>query len=207
MSRGKIIPPLNSHEVVARALDYVGNAKIHYHLQYPNGGTDPDDVPYDRDTGGCDCIGFALNVCGLDRFQDGRMKRWSNTLRKWGQARKFPLYDGYINTDSMIDEARTQGKWFTILKEPEDGCFIVGHSQKGLLRRKIGHIGVCVDTSEYKTKGLAGIQVVHCSPSNVNKPGNKFGSAVWKTNASLWAGYKDYVFIKFNYDYAVEPVL
>lgn len=204
-ARGNIERRTSLHTITL-ANSLVGDKRVHYHLEYPNGGTDPSaDHPQDTATGGCDCIGFCAWAKGFDRFQPGKRKRWSDTLKKWGIARKFPLYDGYINTDSMIDEARKYGKWFTILSEPEDGCFIVGHSQFNLLRkRKIGHIGVVVDASEWATKKLAGLKVVHCSPSNVNKPGNKNGSAVWKTDGTLWGGYKDYVFVKFNYDYATE---
>lgn len=188
--RGKILNR-TATETVSLALAYVGVAGIHYHLEYPNGGTDPSLPPQDKQTGGCDCIGFALNVAGLDRFQPG-------------PKGAFPLYGGYINTDSMIEEAMKSGKWFTVLDKPEEGCFIVAHTFTRGTRRVIGHIGVVTDCSEYATKALAGIHVVHCSPSNVKRPGNKNGSAVWKTDGTVWGGYPKVCFVRFNREYAQQ---
>jgi hypothetical protein len=177
-----------------RALVFVGNGLIHYHLAYPNGGADPNvGYPQDKQTGGCDCIGFAAWCAGFDRYQ----------------PKKFPLYDGYINTDSMIEEAvqsKPGGHWFETLPNPEPGCFIVAASfwkKLPLPRRVIGHIGVVTDCSEWATKGLKGIHVVHCSPSNVHRPGNVNGSAVWKTDGTVWAGYPRVYFVKFNREYAM----
>lgn len=201
--RGKIVLRTALHTITLANM-YVGDKRIHYHLQYPNGGTDPERSPQDEATGGCDCIGFALNVKGLDRYQPG----------------KFPDTDsisgGYINTDSMIEEAKSRGcklngkpvkggQWFTVLDEPEDGCFIVGHSYRKKFppfKKVVGHIGVVTDASEWKTKGLAGLKVVHCSPSNVKRPGNVNRSAVWKTDGTIWKNYPELCFIRFNYDYA-----
>lgn len=201
--RGKIIDLRTEQDVVGamrssdsvmdaagRAEVFIGDPYIHYHLQYPNGGTDPAaPQPQDRSTGGCDCIGFAAYCAGFDRYQ----------------PKKFPYYDGYINTDSMIEEATKRGKWFTVLEKPEPGCFIVSASffSKLRLRRVIGHIGVVVDCSEYATKGLAGIHVVHCSSSNAKRPGNRTRSAVWKTDGTVWKGYPKVYFIRFNRDYAL----
>lgn len=204
--RGKIVKRTPT-EVVSLANMYVGDKRIHYHLEYPNGGTDPQLPPHDLQTGNCDCIGFALNVKGLDRYQPG--------------IRPFPstpsILGSSINTDSMIEEATTRllkqkdgtyvegGKWFRVLRDPTPGCFIVGHSFRKPLRLKktIGHIGVVTDVSEYEHRGLAGLQVVHCSSSNANRPGNVNHSAVWKTNGTVWAGYPQRYFIEFNYDYAM----
>lgn len=194
-----------AERIVDRATRIVG-AKIHYHLEYPNGGADPGaNTPADRETLGCDCIGFAAWAAGFDRYQ----------------PKKFPYYDGYINTDSMVFEARSKsfkgddgkqhlgGQWFTVLDKPEPGCFIVAESYRKplALKRTIGHIGVVTDCSEHPTKGLAGIHVVHCSPSNVKRPGNKGGSAVWKTDGTVWAGYPKVYFIRFNREYALSAGL
>jgi len=187
--RGKIVwRPVE--EILHLALRTVGT-KIVYHLKYPNGGTDPDDsMPCDFQTWYCDCIGFAAWAAGFDRFQ----------------PKKFPYYDGYINTDSMVTEATKQGKWFTVLSKPEPGCFIVAASFWRKLpypKRVIGHIGVVVDASEYATKGLAGLQVVHCSSSNAKRPGNKNQSAVWKTDGTVWKNYPKVLFVKFNREYVM----
>lgn len=188
--RGDIVLNHSDNNIVGFALGQVGRP-IMYHLEYPNGGTDPEAAnPEDYDTKGCDCIGFACWCGGFDRFQPG----------------KFPLYDGYINTDSMIEEATSTGKWFTANTWPTPGCFIVGHTYRNkLLQRRIGHIGVVVDCSEWGTLGLAGIHVVHCSPYNYQFTANK--SAVWKTNATIWGSYPTLKFITFNRDYArsIQP--
>lgn len=195
--RGKIIK-LESDAIARRAQFFVGDKACHYHLPYPNGGTDPEKaVPYDQTTGGCDCIGFAAFCAGFDRYQPGG--------KSAARLTPFPYYGGYINTDSMVEEATAKGKWFTVLEKPEPGCFIVAASyfSKLRLRRVIGHIGVVVDSSEWETKGLAGLQVVHCSPSNVKRPGNKNGSAVWKTDGNVWKNYPKVYFVRFNREYAM----
>lgn len=186
--RGKIIGGDWPAELTAqRAKKWPGTYAIRYHLEYPNGGTDPTaSAPQDPQTGGCDCIGFAAWCAGFDRLQ----------------PKKFPYYDGYINTDSMVEEATRRGKWFTVLDKPEAGCFVVAPSFRRLLpypKRVIGHIGVVVDASEYATKGLAGLGVVHCSSGNQKR----YGHAVWKTSGTVWAGYPKVYFIRFNRDYAL----
>lgn len=178
-------------EIVTRALEQVGR-KVKYSLEYPNGGTSPSAPgPEDPQTRGCDCVGFDAWCGGFDRYQ----------------PEKFPLYDGYINTDSMIQEALTTGKWFKLLPAPESGCFIVTESftKKGLDRdgrRVIGHTGVVTDASEWKPKGLAGIHVVHCSPYNYQFTNG--ASSIWKISGSLWGAYPKQYFIKFNRAYAMS---
>lgn len=189
--RGKIIQ-LSEADIVQRALSQCGRSVI-YGLQYPNGGTDPEAAgPEDPPTKRADCIGFADWAAGFDRAQHG----------------KFPdtpsVSGGSINTDSMIEEARLHGKWFTIHPAPVRGGFIVGHTftrEKPVKKKVIGHIGVTVDVDGYAEKGLPGIQVVHCSPSNYAYTAKK--SAIWKTTGAIWASYPDLCFITFNRDYAM----
>lgn len=187
--RGAIIAASTPASIAGLALAQVGRPVV-YHLEYPNGGTDPTAYsPEDPDTKGCDCIGFACWCGGFDRFQPG----------------KFPMYDGYINTDSMLEEAMGKGQWFTASERPTEGSFIVGHTFRNkLMRRVIGHIGVVVDCSEWDTKGLNGIHVVHCSPYNYQFTGNK--SAIWKTSGAIWGSYPTMKFVTFNRDYAVGLV-
>lgn len=197
-TRGRILD-LSVKERIDRALSQV-RAPIKYHLEYPNGGTDPGTVqkpggPCDPDTGLCDCVGFVAWAQGFDRFQPS----------------EFPYYDGYINTDSMIDVARgipqlecpgraeALDRWFTKLDKPEPGCMIVGHTYSDDDKQHIGHIGVVIDVSEYATRGLSGITVVHCSPSNYQYSNNE--SAIWKTSGIIWEGYRKaqvQYFIRFN---------
>jgi hypothetical protein len=179
--RGKVLANHEVLDIVGRALKCVG-APIKYHLEYPNGGTDPEAImPCDEHTGFLDCSGFNAWVQGFDRYQPGDFKYW----------------DGYLNTDSKIAEAEERGVWFTIHTEPEVGDMIVGESERVPGERvKIGHEGTVVDISEWNSRGLAGIQVVHCSPSNYKFTDSK--SAVFKTNGALWGGYKKHVFLRFN---------
>ncbi len=180
--RGKITN-LSVLEILERANGSI-NAPVKYHLEYPNGGTDPDaNMPCDEATGFADCVGFVAWCQGFDRYQKG----------------KFPLYDGYINTDSMIDEATQQKKWFVLQSRPQVGDMIVGATYRdGLLRKHIGHIGVIVSVSDWDGQGLAGISVVHCSPGNY-----KYGpSAIFKTNGLVWKNYPTLRFVRFNREYA-----
>lgn len=191
--RGKVLY-LGRDEIVHRAKSQVGRPVL-YHLEYPNGGTDPSaDGPEAFctpaiDLGGgkrgdrvADCIGFATWAGGFDRF----------CPNPWYQDHdKFPLYDGYINTDSMIEEATREHApgtqpWFRTLPAPVAGCFIVGATFRPKLtpwRRVIGHIGVVVDPG-CGPDCTGGLRVVHCSPYNYQFTGGK--SAIWETSAALW---------------------
>lgn len=185
-ARGNIIE-LDVEDVVHRALMCV-KAPVRYHLEYPNGGTDPTaNLPCDEHTHFLDCSGFNAWVQGFDRFQPGTFKFWG----------------GYLNTDSKIHEAEADGEWFTVLETPEVGCMIVGETftipgANGSNVRRIGHEGTVVDVSEWGSKGLAGISVVHCSPSNYKFTDSK--SAIFKTSGALWRDYPKHVFLRFNRD-------
>lgn len=165
------------------ALGCIG-APVKYHLEYPNGGTDPEaSMPCDEHTGFLDCSGFDAFVQGHDRY-----------------ASDFPEWDGYMNTDSKIYHAEHAAQWFQTRDEPEVGDMIIGETYRTFLGRKvIGHEGTIVDVSEWKTRGLAGIQVVHCSPSNYQYTESK--SAIWKTSATRWGTvFKKYRFVHFDAD-------
>lgn len=186
--RHKVIE-LSLLQVLSRANGCIASP-VKYHLEYPNGGADPSsNMPCDEHTGFLDCSGFTSWVLGYDRdFKKGVSK----TLDGW---------DGYSNTDSKIAEAEAEGKVYTPLLKPEPGCIIVGESfRKPLaLKRTIGHEGIVVSVDKWETRGLAGVAVVHCSPSNY-----KYGdSAIFKTNATLWSGYKKFKFLRFNRDYVL----
>ncbi len=184
--RHKVIE-LTDLQVVQRALAHIG-APIKYHLEYPNGGTDPEsNMACDEHTNFLDCSGFTAYCQGYDRdFKDGLSK----TLDGW---------DGYSNTDSKIAEAVAEGKVYSLLKEPEAGCIIVGESFKRGSKKVIGHEGIVVEVNKFASRGLEGVAVVHCSPSNY-----KYGeSAIFKTNAKLWANYPNLHFLKFNREYVL----
>jgi peptidoglycan hydrolase-like protein with peptidoglycan-binding domain len=187
----------SQQEVVNRALGCVG-APVHYHLKYPNGGTNPlAPMPCDEQTGGLDCAGFDAWVQGYDRdFLDGMSK----TLDAW---------DGYCNTDSKISEALKEGKLFSVipLDEAQEGDIIVSPSERDSHGKilKWGHEGTIVFKGNTKRDKLAGLHVVHCSGSNHKKPGNTAKSAIWKTDAQLWGSYfEKYYLLRFNREYAVK---
>jgi len=101
-----------------------------------NGGKDPTAAdPFDRwkKPGGkttnitADCIGGASWCGGFDRLQEKR----------------FDLYDGWVNTDSMLMHARGKASCFVLLDKPTTGAFIVCPSKSP--GHKVGHIGVIVE--------------------------------------------------------------
>lgn len=91
----------------------------YYLLQEHNGGKDPTAAdPFDRwsKPGStfvnrtADCIGGASWCAGFDRYQPVRFAH---------------LYDGWINTDSMLEDANGPAKCFAVLDAPVAGCFLV----------------------------------------------------------------------------------
>lgn len=119
MTRGTVLG-LSLDDVAARARrlgapDFVAG---YYLLRDHNGGKDPSAPdPFDRwsHEGStfvnrtADCIGGASWCGGFDRFQPDR----------------FPLYDGWINTDSMLLDANGPRRCFVPLDAPVPGCFLV----------------------------------------------------------------------------------
>lgn len=75
-----------------------------------------------------DCIGGAAWCGGFDRFQE---KRFAH------------IYGGWINTDSMRQDAEGPAKCFELLDRPLPGCFVVFKSGQG--GHQVGHIGTVVD--------------------------------------------------------------
>lgn len=135
MTRGVVLG-LTPQQIAARA-KYLGNVtpmwELDDHVREPaphvvdgfyllsehNGGKDPTAPdPWDRwhkpdstfENRTADCIGGASWCGGFDRYQPERFAH---------------LYDGWINTDSMILDALTSAKCFELLDRPEPGCFMV----------------------------------------------------------------------------------
>jgi len=75
----------------------------------------------------CDCVGGAAWCGGWDRFQNQRFAH---------------LYDGWINTDSMILDARGPARCFVSIGRPVSGTYIVCAS--GSLHHAVGHVGVVI---------------------------------------------------------------
>lgn len=150
MTRGVVLP-LTLAQVAARARYLAGwTATLDPHVRAPaeriadgyyllkehNGGKDPTAPdPWDRwskpgstfQNVTADCIGGAAWCGGFDRYQPQRFAH---------------IYSGWINTDSMIMDARGPAKCFVELERPEPGCFVVAAS--GSRGHAIGHIGTVV---------------------------------------------------------------
>jgi hypothetical protein len=144
------------------------------------GGADPDaghPGSPDEDHGGrlaADCAGFVAWALGYDRFQPGDA---------------FPVFGGWINTDSMITEARGPSRWFEVIDRPEPAAVVVypGVRRNGE-RVRIGHVGLVTavppawdSTDEASWRGTT---VVHCNGSTCRD----HGYAVAETGARLWFG-------------------
>lgn len=151
VTRGVVVP-LTAEQRVMRLLYLAGEAKLEdldeyvrrdgapsscpdlfYLLKDHNGGKDPTAPdPADRwsKEGStfvnrtCDCIGGQAWAGGWDRYQPVRFAH---------------LYGGWINTDSMILDARGPQKCFVALDRAEPGCYVVCAS--GSYGHQVGHIG------------------------------------------------------------------
>jgi hypothetical protein len=113
----------------------------YYLLEGHNGGKDPTARdPWDRwhKDGGAfenrtaDCIGGASWCGGFDRYQPER----------------FPLYDGWINTNSMIEDALGKATCFELLDRPAIGCFMVAPTGAPGVFTHCGHISTVYSAPE-----------------------------------------------------------
>ncbi len=96
-------------------------------------------TPDPRGVLGSDCIGWVLWLLGIDRYQPGL----------------FGLYDGWMNTDSIIRDADRHGgapyrdgrrPLWRILRKPKPGCLVIFPSvHKNGKRVRMGHVGVVVE--------------------------------------------------------------
>lgn len=164
MTRGQI-KELTSQDAINRARAIASLARSVYKLgaggKYPNAP-----VPFSMldEIYGCDCIGFVCWCLGLDRFQE----------------KLFPAYEGWINTDSVLIDARTYRSLFKLTDQPQPGDIVVYpglHDVKGN-RTRIGHVAfideVTFDTSNWtanlwnrpaseRKNFLEHIKVIDCS--------------------------------------------
>lgn len=109
----------------------------YYLLNEHNGGKDPTAPdPFDRWSKDgsafvnrnrtADCIGGAAWCGGWDRYQPQRFAH---------------IYEGWINTDSMLLDAQGPARCFEILDRPVPGCYVVAPTHaKGF--ESCGHIGI-----------------------------------------------------------------
>lgn len=93
---------------------------------------------------GADCIAFLLWCWGMDRFQRD----------------DFPLWDGWVNTNSLLEDARSSRHMFSVVSAARAGCGIASPSiyKNGVLL-VMGHCGLVVQGG---TRPL----VAHCHPDS-----------------------------------------
>lgn len=153
----------------------------YYLLHEHNGGKDPTSHdPFDRWTkdGGTfvnrtgDCIGGASWCGGFDRYQPERFAH---------------LYDGWINTDSMIEDATGSRRAFVDLDAPEPGCFMVAPTGAPGVFAHCGHISTVYsappadqwERDNYDCwRHVLAVDVAARSPERANKP----------TDGTVWFG-------------------
>lgn len=168
---------MTSHQAVTRARSMLGQ-KTAYVLGA--GGRKPDALTpvttitkKDGSTAtGCDCMGFVAWAWGFDRFQ-----------------RDYPIYGGWINTDSMLGYWR-DGKrelvagFFETVKEILPGDLLVYPSvdlDRDGKRDRVGHVAMVTDASLYDGS-YGSLTVIHCASSHYKKQGD----AIQETTGALW---------------------
>ncbi len=156
---------------------------IRYRLKKKSGGRDPfaqhpADWSYGLRVPTCDCMGLVAWCWGFDRYQAARYDRGVN-----GEI----IYDGWINTDSMILGSHAPIRsWFDQIPDPEPGAIVVyGSRYRGSGRRKPGHTGIVVDPIPEKFNAAdpdswKSLRVIHCS----SRSDRKHGAAIQETNGA-----------------------
>lgn len=162
------------------------------------GGREPTNAtpftPDKKGTLGSDCVGWVLWCLGIDRYQ----------------PKLFTYYDGWMNTDSIIDDAKSGvgGKLWKLLKRPEVGSLIIFPSlRSGGKMTRMGHVGLVVEvpaewpddfmswSPKERTSLLKLVKVIDCNASFARRvSGKAIGVG---TAAALW-DKPDAVFVGWN---------
>ncbi len=121
-----------------------------------------------------DCIGGMAWAGGFDRYQPVRFKH---------------IYDGWINTDSMLIDAKaTTPRCFQKLDRPELGCFVVCAS--GSRGHAVGHIGgvVCVPAEwDYATRECwEQLEIVDVASRGAARANTKHSAIGWFNTGALF---------------------
>jgi len=178
--------PTTRQEAVERARKLAGpaGAKIRYRLADHQGGRDPhapDCASHWKSAvkriplATADCAALACWSIGMDRYQPDR----------------FSTFGGWLNTDSMLIDARTSKELFEIADKPTPGDLIVYPSidyDRDGDRERVGHVGIVVDAAAWVPGTFGGLRVVHCSAGN----DRRLGRAIAETDAAPWAGAATY---------------
>lgn len=167
----------NRRAAVARAC---AAAKQPARYKLGAGGRDPlAKIPHTVRDGviGSDCVGFTSWCLGHDRYQ----------------PKTFPRFGGWINTDSLIADARNERTWYERVSVPAPGDVVVSPSTyKDGRRVRLGHIGLVVSVPDDlppdaffrpdRRELLARVQVVDCAAA-----ASRGAHAVAATTAAGWA--------------------
>jgi hypothetical protein len=195
MARGKIIP-ITPHEAIMRALDTVALPRSRYKLGA--GGKDPESkTPFTELDGviGSDCVGFVLWCLGVDRFQE----------------KLFSTFGGWINTDSIMQDAAGKKEFFEFVSQPQPGDLVVFPSiYVNGKRKRIGHVGivssVAIDVSDWtaalwnrpkdqRGRFLKHVRVIDCAGALTRKLA---GKAVQLTTAAASWNKQDARFVRYR---------
>jgi hypothetical protein len=116
---------------------------------------------------GADCVGFTSWCLGHDRYQ----------------PKTFTTYGGWINTDSLMMDARGPRDWYEPVERPEPGDVVVFPSlRKDGKMTRMGHIGLVVEApadmpedvyglpAVERRRWLLRVRVIDCAASSGRKP-------------------------------------
>jgi hypothetical protein len=162
--------PLTRAEVVKRALYAAAQLPV-VGYELGEGGRFPAEstpaTPNAKGEPRSDCVGFVCWAWGIDR---------------WDPA--FPVYGGWRNTDSLIEDAKTSRHTVVEIRPEEllPGDALVFGSKRSKLPpfgRIPGHICVAVEA----WRGWAATTVVDCSGGKAHRAGraiNRRTAAIWE---------------------------
>ncbi len=187
--------PTSRESAVARAWLIAGTRPTRYKLGA--GGRNPSaPTPFTVRDGilGSDCIGFVLWCLGLDRYQ----------------PKVFPYYEGWINTDSAIMDAKGKRSVFELIDRPELGSMVIYPSlwKAGKMIR-MGHVAIVVEVpAEWpsklewsklapreRTALLKLVKVIDCAGSAARR---LLSRAVKQTTAAASWDKPDSVWVRFK---------
>jgi hypothetical protein len=154
------------------------------------GGRDPKArTPHTKRNGltGSDCVGFTSWCLQHDRYQ----------------PETFELYDGWINTDSLMTDARGARSWYAEVDTPKPGDVVVFPSiHKDGKRIRMGHIALVVEVPDKmpanvftlkaleRREWLARAKVIDCAAASSRKPyaiKETTAAAGWDKPDAMWA--------------------
>jgi hypothetical protein len=161
--------------------------ELYYLLHEHNGGTDPcapDPASRWTKPGStfvnrtCDCVGGQSWAGGWDRYQPTRFAH---------------LYDGWINTNSMILDACGPQRCFVPISRPEPGDMIVYASWDGVTSPKVGHVAGIVgyDGVEWDDADPDCWRRIHCVEVAAYN-----GRANRRTTGAHWFGKHRAMFVR-----------